>query len=53
LNNVEKLFASLLKWVDWALLFARKYANYLALILLLVAGSKMFKLKADVNIGKK
>lgn len=53
MGNIERLFGSLMKWVDWSLLFARKYANYLALILLLVAGSKMFKLKADVNIGKK
>lgn len=52
MQNLELLFKSLLGWLNWLNLFARKYANYLALILLLVAGSKMFKLKANVNVGK-
>jgi hypothetical protein len=52
MQNIEILFKSGIAWLNWLLLFARKYANYLALILLLVAGSKMFKLKANVNVGK-
>ena len=52
MQNIERLFQSMIKWLDWLLLFARKYANYLALILLLVAGSKMFKLNVKANVGK-
>lgn len=53
MNNIEKLFGAGMKWVEWLLLFARKYANYLALILLLIAGSKMFKLNVKANVGGK
>jgi hypothetical protein len=52
MGNIERLFQVLIKWLDWLLLFARKYANYLALIFLLVAGSKMFKLNVKANVGK-
>lgn len=52
MQNLEILFRTLVAWMEWLLRFARAYANYIALILLLIAGSKMFKMKANVNVGK-
>lgn len=53
MQNIETLFKSLVAWVDWLLLFARKYANYLALGLLAVMVSRMLKIKSNINVGGK
>jgi hypothetical protein len=49
MNYINSLAGSLIKWVEWLLEFARKYANYLALGALMVMASKMFKFNLKVG----